>query len=105
MQLRNAAAGGASTARYERRLQPAAQLYSAASKAVLVRIDPSIFIRSRRAQMGELCMEGMLDEGMVMGSGELSMPVMTGTRRGNVKVWQIVGKVLIVVCVRGKSHV
>ena len=84
-------------------LESAVEVCAAACMAVLVRVDPSTFIRSRRAQLGELCMEGILDAGMMMGSGEPSMPVTTSTRHGDV--WQVVGALLIVVRVRGKSRV
>ena len=60
-------------------LESAVEVCAAACMAVLVRVDPSTFIRSRRAQLGELCMEGILDAGMMMDSGELSMPVTPGT--------------------------
>jgi len=53
--------------------------------------------------MDELCIEGMLDAGMLVFSGERNTPVMTNTKHGND--WQAVGALLVAVCVREKSRV
>lgn len=79
------------------------EVCAAACMAVLVRVDPSTYRRSRQAQMGELWMVGIIDAGMLVLSGERNTPVMTNTKHGID--WQAVGALLVAVCVREKSRV
>lgn len=84
-------------------LESAVEVCAAACMAVLVRVDPSTYRRSRRAQMDELWMVGIIDAGMLVLSGERNTPVMTNTKHGID--WQAVGALLVAVCVREKSRV